>query len=312
MQLALPQTSVIVPTFNGAQKLPALINILLPQIALGRELIVVNDGSRDDTASVLSAQLLGHPYARLYTIENRGRSGARNYGVSRSSGSFIVFLDDDMEVSGSFLERMESIHRRHADAWITGTVKQKIVDIPHSDFLRFRSRLDYCASGPPCSDDGLVEVRSFTTQQLGVPRASFLRLGGFAEQLRDSEDFALSVRVLDAGQKIIHDSANIAYHRDFSDFHDFMARQSEYRKGRVALARAAPELVERFPDVFIRASVGRAASIVRRGFCYGAFWRLLFRSRFRFIIPEIVRHRLFDYVMSSTAIFANRKESERT
>lgn len=295
------ETSIIVPTFNGEGKIGRLIDLLLPLMSPSRELIVIDDGSEDGTAAMLDGRLANHPRARWCSINNRGRSGARNFGASWARGSLIVFLDDDIEVSSNFLDRMEQIYHRLPSAWITGTVRQKIADLPHADFLRFRTKLDYDIDGQR-SVDGLVRTESFTTQLLGVSRRVFLRLGGFREGLRDGEDFELSVRAGDAGYTIIHDTMNIVLHADFADFDSFLCRQKAYYHGRAVLREQMPEFVDRFPILFAQPRRGLSERVVRRIFVYNSFWRTFLKSRLRHILPEPTRHKLYDYVLSSTII----------
>lgn len=300
-------TSVIVPTFNGEGKIGPMIDRLLPLITPGRELIVVDDGSRDRTAALLEERLVGHPYARWYSIVNRGRAGARNFGAMQAGGALIVFLDDDIEVPSDFFNRIEQIHRRLPSAWITGTVRQKIVDLPHADFLRFRALLDYDVRGRPEWGDGLVRVESFTTAQLGVSREVFIATGGFCEGLRDGEDFELSVRARDCGYEIFHDTMNIVFHVDFSDFESFIRRQIQYKYGRNSLRRAIPDLYERFPEIFTIKKPKSAERIIRRIFIYNSVWKLLISNKLFYYLPKMVRFKVYDYIISSTVLYMVRK-----
>jgi glycosyltransferase involved in cell wall biosynthesis len=89
---ATPAISVVIATFNRADYLPATIDSLLQQSFRDFELIVVDDGSTDDTQSVLGsygAQL------QSYCQPNAGASAARNLGVRHSKGAWIAFQDSD-------------------------------------------------------------------------------------------------------------------------------------------------------------------------------------------------------------------------
>jgi glycosyltransferase involved in cell wall biosynthesis len=87
-----PQVSVIIPTFNCAQYLPAAIDSVLAQTYPDFELIVIDDGSTDHTAEVLQA------YGdRVQAIRqtNQGVALARNHGIQQAQGEWIAFLDAD-------------------------------------------------------------------------------------------------------------------------------------------------------------------------------------------------------------------------
>ena len=92
--------SVIIPAYNEAQRLPPHASGLLAYLRAhypAFELIVVDDGSRDDTATVVRAALAGEPRARLLAYQpNRGKGYAIRTGVLASRGAAVLFLDADM------------------------------------------------------------------------------------------------------------------------------------------------------------------------------------------------------------------------
>ena len=86
--------SVIIPTFNRASVIARAVESVIVQLADGDELIVVDDGSTDDTARALAR--FG-PRVRLISVENGGAGRARNRGVSEARGDLVAFLDSDDE-----------------------------------------------------------------------------------------------------------------------------------------------------------------------------------------------------------------------
>lgn len=91
-----PVVSVIVPTYNRAHLLPRSLQSVLRQTFAHFELIVVDDGSSDDTRDVV--QRMDDPRIRYIRLpENRGVAAARNQGIRAYKGDFIAFLDSDDE-----------------------------------------------------------------------------------------------------------------------------------------------------------------------------------------------------------------------
>lgn len=89
-----PTVSVVIPTFNRADTLPAAIRSALCQSFSGIEVIVVDDGSRDETAAVLA--IVADSRLRILRHEtNRGAAAARNTGIRAARGRLIAFLDSD-------------------------------------------------------------------------------------------------------------------------------------------------------------------------------------------------------------------------
>lgn len=91
-----PSVSVIVPTYNRANWLPATIRSVQAQTRQDWELIIVDDGSTDETAAVVEALRREDPRLRFVANEGaRGPAGARNAGIRIANGAAIAFLDSD-------------------------------------------------------------------------------------------------------------------------------------------------------------------------------------------------------------------------
>lgn len=101
-----PFFSVIIPTFNRAERVLKTIHSVLNQSFGDYELLVVDDGSTDGTRSVVEE--LTDPRVRYLGMENRERGAARNAGVKASQGSYITFLDSD---DLWYPNHLESVHR---------------------------------------------------------------------------------------------------------------------------------------------------------------------------------------------------------
>lgn len=92
--MAAPRVSVIIPTHNRANLLPTAIHSALAQTVTDIEVIVVDDGSSDNTQQVLA----GFKDPRVRCLRNspgKGAAGARNAGIAAATGEYIAFLDDD-------------------------------------------------------------------------------------------------------------------------------------------------------------------------------------------------------------------------
>jgi len=272
------------------------------QINDSREIIIVDDGSIDGSPDDIAILIACIPNIKLLRQPNGGRSVARNAGTKHVKGKFIVFIDDDIIVPPRFLDRIEMNLRTSPDAWITGSVIQDVIKVPHYDFLKFRSRLDYVPKDLSATYNEIIEQQSFTTQQLGVRLTIFESLGGFDERLTDSEDFELSVRVKSVGQVILHDLKNTARHADYTNFHGFITRQIEYRRSKEALAKLHLNHLENLA-VDVKKERSALNFLVRRVFVYNSFWRYILHAKVRLIVPERIRFKIFDLVLSSTVIF---------
>src|SRR6185369_1908456 len=85
--------SIVIPTYNRAHSITGAIASALAQTYSNLEVIVVDDGSTDGTAAVV--QGIADPRVSYYAKPNGGPSAARNFGVSKARGEWVVYLDSD-------------------------------------------------------------------------------------------------------------------------------------------------------------------------------------------------------------------------
>src|SRR5215212_9338337 len=115
--------SVIIPCYNQAHFLGEAIESVLSQSYKNFEIIVVDDGSSDNTSEVASS----YEEVRLVRQENRGLSAARNAGITHSEGEYLVFLDADDRLLPKALEAGLECFEAHPEcALVAG----------HSKFIR--------------------------------------------------------------------------------------------------------------------------------------------------------------------------------
>lgn len=101
--------SLIIPTYNKPERLRiTLVSVLNLALDFPLEVVIVNDGSTNETAEILKTfekDRKRHAYltAKIYHTANAGRSSARNYGICNSSGEILIFIDDDLVLHQDFV-----------------------------------------------------------------------------------------------------------------------------------------------------------------------------------------------------------------
>ena len=113
--------SVIIPLYNKAPYAAKAIGSVLAQTYTDYELVIMDDGSEDNSFEVALKSITGHPQCRLYQQDNAGVSVARNTAVSLSRGGYLCFLDADDWWKPSFLEEMSKLIDGFPEAGIYGT-----------------------------------------------------------------------------------------------------------------------------------------------------------------------------------------------
>jgi glycosyltransferase involved in cell wall biosynthesis len=114
MSAAAPLFSIVIPTFNRAKLIETAINSVIEQTFTDWELIVVDDGSTDETQTVV-APYLKDARIRYHFQENKELNGARNTGIELAHGTYVCFLDDDdyylenhLGVMAGFIEKKDT------------------------------------------------------------------------------------------------------------------------------------------------------------------------------------------------------------
>lgn len=101
-----PLVSVIVPVWNTGDKVGRLMKRLREQTYKNLEIIAVDDGSTDDSLSVLEGLARNDARIKVIHQENAGASAARNAGIEAASGKYVVFVDSDDEVTEDFVAKL--------------------------------------------------------------------------------------------------------------------------------------------------------------------------------------------------------------
>lgn len=98
-----PLISIVLPVYNGKDTLRRCVDSMLIQDFQDFELIIVDDGSQDNSLEILNKEYAKYSCIKIYSKSNGGESSARNYGVDRSNGKWITFIDQDDFVDSNYL-----------------------------------------------------------------------------------------------------------------------------------------------------------------------------------------------------------------
>lgn len=209
--------SIIIPCFNARDTVAEAIDSVLVQSGGGvsPEIIVVDDGSRDDTAAVASR----HPTVRVERTPNRGVSAARNTGLALARADFIKFLDaDDILLSGSLAHQFSGLASRSDTSIVFGD---------HVRVSDRRRRIVRHAPVPTRDHCAQLIMRNILPVAPLYPRSWLDAVGGFDERLSTGEDWNLHVRLAAAGAIFRHWPGAVHEYR----IHDAPSRLSVIKDG---------------------------------------------------------------------------------
>ena len=189
--------SVIIPLYNKAPYVAKAIQSVLAQTYMDYELIVVDDGSKDDSNAIAAQALEGQPHCRLLRQENAGVSMARNNGVAESKGDYLCFLDADDWWGPTFLEEISRLIDEFPEAGIYGTsyiivneTKHKTRVAPIGVETGFeKGYINYCQVYAK------TLAMPLTSISVAIPRAVFNEMRGFPKNIKLGEDFLLWIHI---------------------------------------------------------------------------------------------------------------------
>lgn len=194
-----PSVSVVIPTFNRARFLPAAVQSVRDQTWPCLEIIIVDDGSSDDTEQMVAG--LGGD-VRYIRQANAGPASARNRGIEAARGDLVAFLDTDdrwlpekLARQVAILEREPSVALVSADMAIEDSAGTRWFDsnFAHRGLAKRFTELD----GRPIPDAPrlLLKVNFINTSTVLVRRSVLRETGSFDTRLRYGEDLELWLRI---------------------------------------------------------------------------------------------------------------------
>jgi GT2 family glycosyltransferase len=215
---ASPLVSIVVPNWNGAYHLPTCLGSLRRQTYPRLEVIVVDNGSTDDSLVLLARDF---PEVRVVALgSNRGYAGGVNAGFRAAAGEILAVLNNDAEADPAWLTEMIAALQRHPEA---GMATPKVLLFDRRDTLHTAG--DYCGvDGIPDSrgvwqrDEGQFDAEELIFGAAGVApayRRTMLDDVGLLDEDFGSycEDVDLSWRAQLAGYKCIYVPGALVYHK---------------------------------------------------------------------------------------------------
>jgi glycosyltransferase involved in cell wall biosynthesis len=196
--------SVIIPTYNRKPILEKCINALENQVITDEklvthyEILIVDDGSTDETISWLNQQ--SFPHLRWFQQSHQGPATARNLGVEKARGDFIIFIDSDLVVTEHFIQAHANCLKQHNDRVFT---YGRVINTSNFD-------------NPTAEPYKLTDFSAayFATGNVAIHRQWLEKAGLFDSrfQLYGWEDLELGVRLKKLGLKLVKCPQAVGYH----------------------------------------------------------------------------------------------------
>jgi glycosyltransferase involved in cell wall biosynthesis len=213
--VASPAFTVVVAAYNSTRTIAPAIRSVLAQSDQDLELIVVDDGSSDDTADRVRA-FLDDSRVQLVRQENQGVAGARNSGFARARGRFVSLLDGDDLWLPTYLEGMSAALEAdpeagfaYTDAWVLDDETRRIARSTAMSFQR-------PPETPPEDPEELLSLlvdRNFVFSSATLRRSAFEVVGPFDLRAQPADDYEMWMRLAANGYRAARTREPLAIYR---------------------------------------------------------------------------------------------------
>lgn len=189
--------SIVIPAYNASEYLAETIESVLSQTFTDFELLIINDGSTDNTAEIVNIYSEKDNRIKLFSQQNQGVSFARNTGIKIAKGEYIAFLDsDDKWLPNKLAVHMEHFHKTPNLGISFGRVEFITFDGKSTNYFS-KSRLFNIAP-----EHLYYENLIITPSNAVIRRTIFDSIGGFDSNLCGTEDAELFFRIIYKGWKV--------------------------------------------------------------------------------------------------------------
>ena len=294
------EVSVIVPTYNRASHLEFLFGALEKQTFQDFEVVLVNDGSTDNTLASLR-RLSGRSKLNCNIIhsQNKGRAASRNLGAKRALGDLLIFYDDDVRPNPNSVKAHYAFHQKYNEhCLLSGPCLYDDSKFRH-DFNKFRALME-----SRWHNKNAIAEESKTLRVNGgnfsIKRKTFDQAKGFDERLKDKEDFKLAYDAnRQCGAKVFCNYATWAFHDDYKDLLQYIIRARQSREEEFKLLNLEPAIKSNFPERAINSHPNWIKNALFGLFRNDYLIRLCNAPLFSAVVSESMRHKIYDLLITA-------------
>lgn len=234
----MPRFSVIVPVYNRIDEVRDLLESLLNQSYKDFEVILVEDGSTLPCREVAETYASKGLDVRYYYKTNEGRSIARNHGIERSNGDYLIFFDSDCVIPADYFQTLAGELDTHPLDCFGGP------DAAHDSFTPTQKAINFAMTSFLTTGGirgGKVQMEKFVPRSfnMGYSRQVWQKVGGFREMF--SEDIDMSTRIRQAGFSIGLIRPAYVYHKRRIDLKKFWRQVHVFGMSRITLKLLYPD-----------------------------------------------------------------------
>lgn len=301
--------SIIIPTFNAEKYIKKCLDSVIAQSYNNIEVIVVDDGSSDETGSIVKDYAVRDTRIKYFYKENGGSSDARNYGLSVSSGELITFADSDDYMESDYCKVLiEGIHKYNADLCSCRATDHHLAN--EGDDRNF----------PEDDNPTVINIENFSFFNDRYPKGSVCVLFkrelisgiSFAKDIFVGEDTLFFAQALHKAKNIVMMHKNLYHYIIYDESTCHGSYDRKKRTEFVAWKRIA-KVFKDIPNVYFTCRAryaDRCLKVIRKyhfnlGVNYNFYKKMVkeYRKNVKYIIKcSMKKHHLVDFVSCSAYI----------
>lgn len=290
------QLSIVIPVYNVENYISRCIESIIAQTYRNFELILVDDGSSDNSGRICDSYAEKHNFIKVYHIANSGPGGARNYGVEKATGNYVFFVDSDDYIAKETVGILYNIEERtNADIIV---LSERIVPERGQYDLEVTSSADIVNNIEEYTREQSIELLGYVRKILNAPwgklfRKDILTSIPFPENVI-YEDYEAMYQILDSANKIIYVPFQLYYYaqRAGSIMH---SSWNEQRNRLMTVSREFMDFVkQKYPNIY-------PASVYRYFFSLNELYVFAFNEKNFFDLtnkPRLYARTIMGYLLN--------------
>ncbi len=291
------KASVIIPTYNRAEKIGNLLDSLVNQTVNDFEVIVVVDGSTDNTVEVVEPYKNRFTQFKLIVNQNQGRSKTKNAGARSAFGDLFIFYDDDMLPSPDSIKKHYEFHLQNGMNAILGGNQVEYEEPQKTDIQNYIARIRKKWTTKYIDGINTISLNNLflSAANFSIPKQIFNSLNGFDERLNDIEDYEFAYRAISKGIPLFFDKTNIAIHNDPITCETYLNRRRQYSQAQARIIT----LIGNIP-------LSQKRNSFQQKLMYWIFsfpvWIKIIDGNFLSVLPKKMRYLIYDKVLHAQSV----------
>ncbi len=234
-----PKVSIIIPAYNNAQTIEKTINCVLKMDYPDKEIIVVNDGSTDNTLKICKKFEKQKKIKLISYSKNKGKAHALNRGIKSAKGEIIVTVDADSYPKPDSLKKLVKYFSDPMVGAVAGTIKVH----KKKNFLTLSQSLEYIHQGFQRLCQSFINAVMVAPGPLTAYRKEALVKAGYFEDNTLVEDFDMTIKIHKVGYKVVSEKKAIA-------FTEVPITIKKWWRQRVRWSRGGVQIFKKHLDIF--------------------------------------------------------------